>query len=317
MISLIRTVLPCLFFFLSFLSKAQDRAVSTLRELRGDAYYSVVSSPSNITAFLAEKPELTDGPIDTALRLVLEERLKNPAVFNDFQIRMKWCLSQFDPKTGGYFRMPGILYGFLDQFFMVGPESPSWQRYSLTEDGRIRRMASDRHFTDDEIERGKQRNRAARMAMLETLLMGMDNLEGYEQSELVNAARDIWIRSPMHKDEVGNMAAILDELAKSSFLHPIVLLQLGKAKYSQEELHEIYSRLLDDSMSPEWEYYCAYVKEALEFIKQNHPEELDKLETNLPWKRSAIDVARGLPYKEWRQNDEDQSEAKDAIDIEF
>lgn len=250
MTSLIRTVLPCLFFFLAFLSKAQDRAVSTLRELRGDAYYSVVSSPSNITTFLAEKPELTDDPMDTALRLVLEERLKYPAVFNDFQIRMKWSLSQFDPKTGGYFRIPGILYGFLDQFFMVGPESPSWQRYSLTEDGRIRRMASDRLFTDDEIERGKQRNRAARMAMLETLLKGMDNLEGYEQSELVNAARDIWIHSPRHKDEVVNVAAILDEMTKLEFLHPIAMLQLGRDKYSNSQLQSIYESLLDDKLSP-------------------------------------------------------------------
>ena len=155
------------------------------------------------------------------------------------------------------------------------------------------------------------------MAMLETLLKGMDNLEGYEQSELVNAARDIWIHSPRHKDEVVNVAAILDEMMKLEFLHPIAMLQLGRDKYSTSQLQSIYESLLDDKRSPYEVFYDDYVKEAVKFLLENHPEELEKVKTDLPWKKAIIDEALGRPPTLWRRDGGDQSEADEAIAIEF
>ena len=153
------------------------------------------------------------------------------------------------------------------------------------------------------------------MGKLETIIKGMDILGGYEQAEIIDVAQDFWIRTRNPKDADINVSAVLDAMAKSGFLHPVAMLHLGKDKYSQKELREIYNRLLEDTNSPELDYYDSYVKEAVEFLKTHHPQDLEKAETNLPWKQALIDVARGLPCQEWRKDDAAQGNAIETLEF--
>ena len=150
------------------------------------------------------------------------------------------------------------------------------------------------------------------MALLETILKGMDELGGYEQSEIINVAKDIWIRSPQPKDEDVDVSAVLDALMKSGYLHPIAMLQLGRDKYSANQLRVIYKSLLDDGRSPFENFYSRYIQEAVKFLKENHPEELEKVETALPWKKEIIDAALGRPVTPWRRDEADQGPANEV-----
>ena len=308
MIVLILSTLPCLATF----ADSRRNQPNPLNTLRGDDYYRFVSISSNITAFLSLSQ--SGDSMGSALSVILTERQKEESVFEDYYRYLGWCVDQFNPKTGNYFYRPGHFEGLMKLFCIAGPESPSWNCYSFNLNGKggLQRIPNDHMFTDHEIETGKHRNRAARMALLESLLKGMDKLGGYEQAEIVNAARAFWICSPRPKDEDVNVSAVLDDMAKSGFLHPIAMLHLGRDKYTQEELHEIYRHLLDDSMSPEWEYYCSYVKEAVEFLKTHYIQDLETAETKLPWKKAIIDEALGRPVTPWRRDGPDQESANEV-----
>lgn len=300
--------------FLTLSASAQTSSVNCVALQRGGEYYRFVSIPSNITAFLSRDVKQHD-PIRLALHAILSARQQNETVFSDFHRYLQWCVSRFNPQTGDYFYRPGHFYGFMEIFCRIGPERSSWNFYLLAQDGSLKRSMTDRVFSETEIEAGKLRNRAARMALLETIIKGMDNLGGYEQAEIIDVAQDFWIRTRKPKDADINVSAVLDAMAKSGFLHPVAMLHLGKDKYSQKELREIYNRLLEDTNSPGLDYYDSYVKEAVEFLKTHHPQDLEKADTNLPWKRALIDVARGHPCQEWRRDDAAQGNSVETLEF--
>lgn len=282
-------------------------------DCRGKIYFELVSLPSNITQAL-QAPYRNNDATDVAMREILAERNQKPEVFSDFRRYLSWVRSRFNPDTGTHPCRPGSFYGHIRWFLSMGPEAKHWSINALDENGGMVRNLTDHIFTDIEIEAGKLRNRAARMALLETIIKGTDNLGGYEQAEMVDVALDFWIRTSKPKDTDINVSAVLDSMAKSGLLHPIAMLHLGKEKYSQKELHEIYCRLLDDSMSPEFSYYYSYVKEAIEFLKTHYPQDLENAETKLSWKRAVIDEALGRQTNPF-ENAENTENQEIVIDV--
>ena len=305
------SALLCFLGLLS-LSRADGNEQSIAQKLRsakGQVYYNLVSQTNIVVSYL-RSPVLPEDVTDFALRRILNARRRCPEVFEEMWPILQWAREWPVRENVDCWYRIGYIAGTLRMFCRTGPDSRNAQPTAFDRNGAPVPPSAKAEYSDMEIFNGQTRNQAARMAVLELFMKGMNLLNGREQAEIVLYIDDAWslgndaLTFPVH--------AMLAEVSRSDEYSAIARLFAMKHRDDKNLLHDIYSRLLLDSESPYNDFYYGYVQEAVKFLKENHPEELEKVETDLPWKKEIIDKALGRPVTPWRRDEADQESANEV-----
>ncbi len=267
---------------------------SPVETLRGADYYRYISDEANVRQFVSSKINAKD-PTNLAMHSIFEERAKHPEVFEEYQSALHWIVESFSQNDGRFFCRPGFFEGLLWRFLVMGPENERWPLARLDSNGCIWLTSTEHHFSTEEIEDGRARNKAARMAFLETIIKGMDRVGGYEQWEMLSLAQSLWGKGGIRTDDNVDISQILFSLSKDGLLHPVVEIIRAENELTMGERRALYNALLEDEQSPREDFYGWYVQEAVEFLRENYPEDLEHMKTALRWKQRILNSVRVLP----------------------
>lgn len=201
---------------------------------------------------------------------------------------------------------PGELSGKLNVFAHSAPESrfvservgTYTNRFSVR--GKYEKVLK---YTEEEVVAGRQRNAAARMAVLDHLLHASDNDPPYMQRELVDLIWEWWWKDGKHREH--------DNISGEDILHALALNQdrppalrfaaaiLPPRLTQQDIFNSILIDVLQDDRISNHMMDVRQVSNAISVLKEYGGEEgqrlLSEASSSVRWKQALINQALGLP----------------------
>lgn len=201
---------------------------------------------------------------------------------------------------------PGELSGKFQVFARSAPESrfvtervgTYTNRFSVR--GKYEKVLK---FTEEEVEAGRQRNAAARMAVLDHLLHASDNDPPYMQHELVDLMWQWWWQGGKYREE--------DNISGEDLLHALAMnparpaaLRFAAATFppgleQQDVFNAILVAVLQDERISDPLMDGREVSNAVRLLKDHGGEEgqrlLSEASSSVRWKQALINQALGIP----------------------
>ncbi len=273
--------------------------VESLVSLRGNEYRERVAQLMATRNAHAPLDDPGAPQQERLLTKIFEQRLSHGEVFEEYSEYIR-SLRQRQQSQCPIGTRPGYIAGSLMAFAKQGIESRNVEEHvgwNETPNGMIQQTQTVLKHTEEEVKKGRARNRAARMAILEHFLKFADEGSEYEQRELIDSVNMLWgEKSLTSLDDGVPVESLLEDLSRDETRAPSVRvsamtrLPLAKRKGEQELMLTVLASSKTDNETES----LHVVRQAISYLKRHDPAVLKDFVTETSWKRILIDEAIGL-----------------------
>ncbi len=257
------------------------------------------------------------SPSSNLLTIVSSAQDAYPTVFAEYKMFFESDLKAIEASS---MARPGFLAGRIDSFTKKGAESRTVDVLigrRDTQHGNRPVYSNIVQYTDAEVQEGKSRNAAARLAVLHYFITSSVGGTPYEQTEIMRLFMRWWYAGPYSELTDDAIIGLYEFVAKDLIRHPLVReyaasnLPAGR----RPDMTELMLDILQDNTigdervhGPIIERACSYLREA-ECINLLQSVLSDPATPVSPWKAKIIRHAAGLPFKE---SEKDASMSKEV-----